>query len=655
MDGAQDKAGAATALGSIGTVYLRLGDYGKALSFLERALATNEELGDKAGAATALGNIGCVHFALGDCAKAFSSLSRALSAKEALGSGSGPVAGSGGVGLVQCDLGDYAKALPTYERALAMKEALGDRAGAVLTLRSMGGRLRRPAGLCEGARNPRAGAGGGRVARGQGARGLDAEQHRERAGGARRPREGERDVRARAGGAGGARRPSGAAWTRFAPRRRPDGLGDVEQARACLERALETFEARGDAWHAAWALARARPRSPSARASTPGARLRAPGGDRARVDGARARRGGGSRRPGAALAGLRRGRPCGDGARRRLRDSRSSSRAAARARCSRDSSARETLWSAAISPALTAEEVKARFAETAATRALQEGVRRRASSPRSARGGPSSTPRRSRSRPSIARIQREAKAGGVARLPEAATLDDIRATLADGDALVLYGLVEKGACALVVTPDDARIVDLGASRPIDAAAHALTAGSGADDATGVRDARDPDAPLRRARGALDARRGAARPAGRRRSACSSRPTGALALRALRRRSRPDVTSPTCPSGTTYGVLREERPSRGDGVLALGDPDYARGPRPTRARPGTSRAGSRLAPLPETREEATARRRRRRCSARTRPRRACAAALAARARAGARSTSPATASSTPSGRRSRRSR
>jgi CHAT domain-containing protein len=58
-----------------------------------------------------------------------------------------------------------------------------------------------------------------------------------------------------------------------------------------------------------------------------------------------------------------------------------------------------------------------------------------------------------------------------------------------------------------------------------------------------------------------------------------------------------------PSGTVYVRLAERGAGRGDGVLALGDPDYAARP----PSPGALvlRSGASLAPLPATRDEAKA--------------------------------------------------
>jgi CHAT domain-containing protein len=66
---------------------------------------------------------------------------------------------------------------------------------------------------------------------------------------------------------------------------------------------------------------------------------------------------------------------------------------------------------------------------------------------------------------------------------------------------------------------------------------------------------------------------------------------------------PDVDVAYEPSGTTYRLLLEEGGARGEGILALGDPDYRT--RIDGRAVATVRGGLRLLPLSATREEATA--------------------------------------------------
>ena len=180
-------------------------------------------------------------------------------------------------------------------------------------------------------------------------------------------------------------------------------------------------------------------------------------------------------------------------------------------------------------------------------------------------------------------------------------MEDIQGFLAPGEALVLYGLAEKDddAHALVLTREEARIVELGKSWTIAAACEALDASD--PDA-------DPAAALERLRDLLvkplalpkETKRLLVSPEG----PLSYVPFAALA---------PDRDVAYEPSGTTYGVLLEEKGKRGEQVLALGDPDYTAKFDPTAldlyapaavAVVGPTR-GARLSPLPGTRDEAKA--------------------------------------------------
>src|SRR5262249_33918478 len=69
---------------------------------------------------------------------------------------------------------------------------------------------------------------------------------------------------------------------------------------------------------------------------------------------------------------------------------------------------------------------------------------------------------------------------------------------------------------------------------------------------------------------------------------------------------PDREIAYVPSGTTYGVLLADRGLRGDGVLALGDPDYGARPAPDLVSSAEVRRDAmNLVPLPATAAEAKA--------------------------------------------------
>ncbi|MCC7136960.1 MAG: tetratricopeptide repeat protein [Planctomycetes bacterium] len=545
-----DRRGAAASLGTIGVIHYRLGDYARALLFYERSLAAKEALADQAGAARTLGNLGVVYRKLGDYAKALSFQERALEAAEALGDRQTTANALDNLGLVHHALGNYAKALSCHERALAASEALGDRAGAAGTLNNIG------------------------------------VVHRSLGDYARALLFYERSLAAKEamGDQAGAARTLGNLGVVYSR------LGDHAKALALFERALTSAEALGDRAGAAMTLGHIGVVHVALGdlASALAFARRAVRAQAQSVQGLSAEEGAGARGPLAWLYDV------GGTAAVALKDASELSYFVESGRTGallEGLSARDVLWSAAVPEFLRAEESKARASETRAVAALRKALD----------GGDLAATKARRAELEaaqvevaavVSRIQREAKAGAALVYPEAATLDEIRATLDAGDVLVLYALFEKEAAALVVEREGARIVTLGPRAPIDAAADAA-AEALSDDAS------DPAAALR-ALADLVVKPLALRD-GTKRVLVS--PAGALSyvpFAAL----MPDRTVAYLPSGTTYRFLREEDGLRGEGVLALGDPDYETkvDERSLAVHRG---AAGKLVRLPATRDEALA--------------------------------------------------
>jgi len=162
----------------------------------------------------------------------------------------------------------------------------------------------------------------------------------------------------------------------------------------------------------------------------------------------------------------------------------------------------------------------------------------------------------------VARVQRAAKSAADVVYPKAADLKDIQASLGKDEALVSYA----PPVAFVVTRDGARIVKL---KPPDSKV-AWNDPEQDTDAQRVRLREALIEPLK-----LKARRILVSPAGE----LAYVPFVLL---------MPDKEVVYVPSGTTHGVLLTEAKKRGDGILALGDPDYS---------------GTKLEQLPATRKEA----------------------------------------------------
>ena len=186
----------------------------------------------------------------------------------------------------------------------------------------------------------------------------------------------------------------------------------------------------------------------------------------------------------------------------------------------------------------------------------------------------------------IGRIQRTAKAAASVLYPQAAALEDVQAELGEGDAVVLYSLLGERAVALVIGSEEARIVDLGPSESLVAAA------SGRLD--------DPSTDPSPVIAALHARLIqplALTPATRRLLISPDGLLGYVPFGALAEgRSVAFI-----PSATAHRLLRETRTEPGRGVLAVGDPDYHL-PLDTSSAVAI-RGNMVLAPLPATRREA----------------------------------------------------
>jgi CHAT domain-containing protein len=196
------------------------------------------------------------------------------------------------------------------------------------------------------------------------------------------------------------------------------------------------------------------------------------------------------------------------------------------------------------------------------------------------------------------RIQRGAKRLASVYHPVPDTLAAIRHQLATGDVLVLYALLPFHAHAVVVTRMAARVVWLGNTADLRASCEAFAAiGRNEEKASG-----DADVVWQRLAGLermlLDPLE---LPKGAKRLLVS--PDGPLCyvpFPLLLERRDPDLEVACLPSGTTLGLLAEERERTGTHVVAVGDPDY------TIEHEGHSlqvyAGGVALEPLPATRDE-----------------------------------------------------
>jgi CHAT domain-containing protein/Tfp pilus assembly protein PilF len=517
-----DEIGAALCLGNLGTVHLCLGDHAKALEIFEQALAQHRALGNRAGAATALMNLGTVHANLGDLANAQVYYGQALAEQRALGERAFAAGTLMNIGTVLQKQGDHAKALACFEQALAEQRALGDRAGAAVTLGNIGAAYDWLGDIDKARQNYE-----------QALAEQEALGHRYDEGlmllnlGYVYQRLGDRD-RARRLYEQGARAAKSlrAAALLVSAQRNLAHLhlvaGEPHRALSAAQSALREVETLlGGLGQEEGARAREQHVSLFALGALAAVRAE----DAAEV-----------------LTFLESGRA---GALLDALDKRDALRWKAEAlppelrQQDLDAQARESVARRAYDLAVQRKDLKATRVATVALDEATEQVRQVAG-----------------------RIQRELKQQAGLFYPRAKTIEEVEKTLEPGQALVLYGLCRTDgldeALALVLRSDGERIVSLGKTSAVEAACEALHATDTDTDAAPA---------LKRLRALLveplglagDVKQVLISPEG----ALCYVPFGALFEQAV------GLT----PSGTTHVLLRGEDRARGEGVLALGAPDY----------------------------------------------------------------------------------
>ncbi len=560
----KDRAGIARTLGNIGNIHGSLGDYARALECQERALKLEEEMGNRAGIAATLGNIGVIHDSLGDYARALEYQERALKLKEELGDRAGIARTLGNIGVIHKSLGDYPHALEYQERALKLEEEIGNRAGIARTLGNIGNihgslgdyaralEYQERALKLEEEIKDRAG-----IARTLGNIGLI---HESLGDYARALENLERALKLEEemGDRAGIARTLGNIGSIH------QLLGDHARALEYQERALvaaREIDARETEVHSLWRLARThlaagRPAEASSlarEAVTALARL---------VQGLGEEQGAMARERWADLFDMGVSAACSLGHAVDAAFFLESGRAGA---LLESLGGREALRSRAVPEELQGVERMARAGDTAARRAHEraldggnrEEIRKSRAALDAARG---------KLEEAVSRIQREAKGAASLVYGRVDTLDEMRGRLGGSEALLLYG----PGMALVVRKAGARIVAL-------------------EDPGPACEAQDWTRLRQLAIGPLELGEGVDR--------VFVSPAGPLAQVPFCMIA-PELEVVYLPAGTTHGLLLDESQKHGEGVLALGDPDY-----------GTQVAGTtvglKLSPHPSTREEARA--------------------------------------------------
>jgi tetratricopeptide (TPR) repeat protein len=231
---------------------------------------------------------------------------------------------------------------------------------------------------------------------------------------------------------------------------------------------------------------------------------------------------------------------------------------------------RAAIQAAAVSDVLT---VESESATAALALAFEDATKARSSGDLAASRAAAATESAARERLRVVldRIERRKKLAAGLDAPTPPTLDEVRAHVGNGRALIVFHVGEKSTDALVATADGARLVDLGDTKAFVDRCHAAGEADAPDDSVAAARAGIVDTLAL----PKDVRTLLVVPDG---------PVATVPFALL----DPGRDVAIVPSALVWTLLDAARGERGTGVLAIGDPDYA---------------GTRFGPLPATRSEA----------------------------------------------------
>ena len=124
-----DRAGEGGAYCNLGVAYRNLGYFQKAIEYHEQHLKISKEVGDRAGEGIAYCNLGNAYDSLGDFQKAIEYHERHLKISKEVGDRAGEGIAYCNLGNAYDSLGDFQKAIEYHERHLKISKEVGDRAG----------------------------------------------------------------------------------------------------------------------------------------------------------------------------------------------------------------------------------------------------------------------------------------------------------------------------------------------------------------------------------------------------------------------------------------------------------------------------------------------------------------------------------------------
>ncbi len=122
----------------LGIIGVSVGDYGRALGYLEQSLKIQQEIGDRSGEGATLNNLATLAHSQGDYGRALGYLEQSLKIQQEIGDRSGEGTTLNNLSQIYDAQGDYSRALGYLEQSLKIRQEIGDRKGLATTLTNMG-------------------------------------------------------------------------------------------------------------------------------------------------------------------------------------------------------------------------------------------------------------------------------------------------------------------------------------------------------------------------------------------------------------------------------------------------------------------------------------------------------------------------------------
>jgi CHAT domain-containing protein len=134
----KDRLGEGNALGTIGNVYVALGDYNKAIQFHQQRIAIARKIGDKRGEESSLKFLEFAHPFLENLTTEIELHQRRLAIAREVGDKRGEENALGAIGVFYHVIGKYPKAIKFHQRRLAITREVGDKRREGYALRDFG-------------------------------------------------------------------------------------------------------------------------------------------------------------------------------------------------------------------------------------------------------------------------------------------------------------------------------------------------------------------------------------------------------------------------------------------------------------------------------------------------------------------------------------